>query len=337
MGTYNIEHGVVDLGSLKLPVPDTVSPEAQAYLSANPWGPEADAAPLVPMWQTRESTAAAFVMLNDWALTMWPCDVEELQIGGVRCHKIDRKEAIPGRADKVMINLHGGGFVLGSGSLGEAIPIAGETGVTVLAVDYRLAPEHPYPAAVDDIISVYREVLQYHAPQDVVLFGTSAGGFLTAMTIMRLKHEGLPLPACCGIFTGGGNVTALGDTFNYLTLGGFYGFIGHPLDHPECERAVFLGDADHNDPLVAPVKGDLSDFPPSLLVSGTRDAVLSNAALFHRALRRAGRDAELYVFEAMPHAHWYSFQLPEAREAIEVMARFFEKHLGLSAPQGEVT
>ena len=81
---------------------------------------------------------------------------------------------------------------------------------------------------------------------------------------------------------------------------------------------------------MAPIKGDLSDFPPTLLVSGTRDAVLSSSALFHRALRRAGREAELYVFEAMPHAHWYNFQLPEAREAIAVMARYFEKQLGMS-------
>ena len=104
MGTYKIENGVVDLGSLKLPVPDTVSPEAQVYLSANPWGPEADAAPSVPMWETRESTAAAFEMLNDWALSLWPCDVEEMQIGGVRCHKIDRKEALPGAAEPELLS-----------------------------------------------------------------------------------------------------------------------------------------------------------------------------------------------------------------------------------------
>jgi len=330
MGSYKIENGVVSLGDVRLPVPDTVSPEAQAYLSANPWGPEADLAPRVPMWLTRDATEAAFAMLNDWALALWPCDVEEVQTGGVRCHRISRKDAPEALKSKVMINLHGGGFVIGSGALGEAIPIAGETGVTVYAVDYRLAPEHPFPAAVDDVVSVYRALLAEYAAKDIVLFGTSAGGFLTAMTIMRLKKEGLPLPVCCGIFTAGGDVTALGDTFNYLTLAGFYGHIGHTLDDPESERGVFIGDADPNDPLVAPIKGDLSDFPPSLLISGTRDAVLSSAAIFHRALRRAGRDAELYVFEAMPHAHWYGFQLPEAREAIDIMARFFEKHLGIA-------
>lgn len=327
MGSYIIEKGVVDLGKIKLPVPDTVSPEAQAFLAGNPWGEAPDSDEHIPMWHTREATAAAFAMLDQFALSIWPCDIEEALIAGVRCHRVCKQGAPEALKSKVMINLHGGGFVIGSGALGEAIPIAGETGVEVVAVDYRLAPEHPYPAAVDDVVAVYRALLGSHAPKDIVIYGTSAGGFLTAMTVMRLKKEGLPLPACCGVFTGGGDVAALGDTFNYLTLGGFYGLVGLPLSDPMCERAVFLGAADTSDPLVAPIKGDLSDFPPTLLVSGTRDAVLSSSAMFHRALHKAGRDAELYVFEAMPHAHWYNFQLPEAREAIEIMARFFEKHL----------
>ncbi|MCP5395210.1 MAG: alpha/beta hydrolase [Sphingomonadaceae bacterium] len=330
MGAYTIENGVVDLGGVKLPLPDNVSPEAQAFLASHPWGGDAQNAPRIPMWLTREVVDPAFQMLNGIALQMWPCDVEDTQVGGVHCHRI-RKQGAPAELDsKIMINLHGGGFVIGSGALGEAIPIAGETGVEVVAVDYRLAPEHPYPAAIDDVVAVYKALLnEGYQPENMVIFGTSAGGFLTAMTIMRLKKDGLPLPACCGMFTAGGDVANLGDSFNYLTLSGFYGHIGHPMEDPECERAVFLGDADRDDPLVAPIKGDLSDFPPTLLVTGTRDAVLSSAAMFHRALRRAGREAELYVFEAMPHAHWYSFHLPEAREAIDVMARFFEKQLGI--------
>ena len=329
MGSYRIDNGVIDLGKVTLPIPDTVSPEAQAFLCGNPWGDVPDTDEHIPMWKTREATAAAFAMLDQFALSIWPCDIAETQVGGVRCHRVSRKDAPENLRSKVMINLHGGGFVIGSGALGEAIPIAGETGVEVIAVDYRLAPEHPYPAAVDDIVAVYRAALESHAPQDIALYGTSAGGFLTAMAIMRFKAEGLPLPACCGVFTAGGDVAHAGDTFNYLTLGGFYGLVGLPLSDPMSERAVFLGDADTSDPLVAPIRGDLSDFPPTLLQSGTRDAVLSSAAMFHRALRRAGREAELYVWEAMPHAHWYNYQLPEAREALEVQARFFEKHLGI--------
>ncbi|AZI36903.1 putative hydrolase [Caenibius tardaugens NBRC 16725] len=327
MGSYKVTDGVVELGKVRLPLPDTVSPEARAYLSFDPnQGQPEDAAPL-PMWKMRDALAPAFEMLNQQAQQAYPVDIEEVQIAGVRCHRVKPIDAPEANKTKVLINLHGGGFVLGSGSLGEAIPIANETQCEVIAVDYRLAPEHPYPAAVDDIVAVYRTVLEYHAANDIALFGTSAGGFLTAMAIMRFKQEGLPLPCCCGVFTAGGDFAELGDTFHYLTLAGFYGHVGAPMNDPSSERAAFLGDADPNDPLVAPIKGDLSDFPPTLLVTGTRDAVLSSAAMFHLALRKAGRDAELYVFEAMAHAFWYSVNMPESREAIHIMARYFEKHL----------
>ena len=327
MGSYKVTDGVVELGKVKLPLPDTVSPEARAYLCFDPNQGQPEGASPLPMWKMRDALVPAFDMLNQQAQQAYPVDIEEVQIAGVRCHRVKPIDAPEANKTKVLINLHGGGFVLGSGSLVEAIPIANETQCEVIAVDYRLAPEHPYPAAVDDIVAVYRTVLEYHAASDVALFGTSAGGFLTAMAVMRFKKEGLPLPACCGVFTAGGDVAELGDTFNYLTLAGFYGHVGATMDDPMCERAVFLGDADRNDPLVAPIKGDLSDFPPTLLVTGTRDAVLSSASMFHLALRRAGRDAELYVFEAMAHGFWFGVQMPESREAISIMARFFEKHL----------
>lgn len=327
MGSYKVTDGVVELGNIKLPLPDTVSPEARAYLCFDPnQGQPENAAPL-PMWKMRDALVPAFEMLNQQAQAAYPVTIEEVTINGVRCHRVKPIDPPAANAKKVLINMHGGGFVLGSGSLVEAIPIANETGCEVISIDYRLAPEHPFPAAIDDIVAVYKTVLEYHDASDVALFGSSAGGFLTAMAIMRFKKEGLPLPACCGVFTAGGDATQLGDTFNYLTLAGFYGHVGVPYDDALSERKAFVGDADPNDPLVAPIKGDLSDFPPTLLVTGTRDAVLSSSAMFHLALRKAGRDAELYVFEAMAHGFWYGVQMPESREAIGIMARFFEKHL----------
>lgn len=328
MGDYTVVDGVVELGKVRLPLPDTISAEARAYLSFDPNAGHPESDP-VPMWYMRDALAPMFQMLADQAAAVYPVDIEEMEIDGVRCHRITPKNADPEKARKVLINLHGGGFVLGSGSLVEAIPIAGLTGCPVIAVDYRLAPEHPFPAAVDDTLAVYRQVLGYHAPEDVALFGTSAGGFLTAMAIMRFKQEGLPLPACCGVFTAGGDVTELGDTFNLFTLSGFYGNVSTKLEDPICERTAFLGDADRESPLVAPIKGDLSDFPPTLLVSGTRDAVLSSTAMFHRALYKAGREAELHVFEAMPHGFWFSVTMPEAKEALELMSSFFMRHLNV--------
>ena len=330
MRSYKVENGVVDLGRVSLEVPDTISEEAKAYLRFDPNQQEPEDAPPVPMWLMRESLAPTFEWLNQQALENFPCDIDETAIAGVHCHRIKPSDGVR-HPDKILINLHGGGFVLGSGSLVEAIPIAVETGCEVVAVDYRLAPEHPFPAAIDDIVAVYRHVLETHAASDIILYGTSAGGFLTAMAIMRFKQEGLPLPAACGVFTAGGDVTRLGDTFNYLTLSGFYGNLGAKFDDPQSERNAFVGNADRDDPLLAPIKGDLSDFPPTLLVTGTRDAVLSAAAMFHRALRKAGRDADLHVFEAMAHGFWFSVTMPESREAIDLMARFFEQHLKIGA------
>jgi len=327
MGSYKVTDGVVELGNIKLPLPDTVSPEARTYLCFDPNQGQPEGAAPLPMWKMRDALVPAFEMLNAQAQQAYPVTIEEMEIAGVRCHHVKPIDPPAAKAGKVLINMHGGGFVLGSGSLVEAIPIANETQCNVISIDYRLAPEHPFPAAVDDIVAVYRTVLEYHAAQDVALYGASAGGFLTAMAIMRFKQEGLPLPACCGVFTAGGDVTQLGDTFNYLTLAGFYGHVGVSFDDPMSERGAFVGSADPNDPLVAPIKGDLSDFPPTLLVTGTRDAVLSSSAMFHLALRKAGRDAELYVFEAMAHGFWYNVAMPESRDAIAIMARFFEKHL----------
>lgn len=329
MGSYTVENGVVQLGGIRLDVPDTISEEAKAYLRFDPGQGQPADAPQVPMWLMRDALAPMFDWLGQQALEVYPCDVEETTIEGVRCHRITPQGGVRHK-DKLLINLHGGGFVIGSGSLVEAIPIAAETGCEVIAVDYRLAPEHPYPAAVDDVVQVYRDALKTHAASDIVLYGTSAGGFLTAMAIMRFKQEGLPLPIACGVFTAGGDIAQLGDTYNYLTLSGFYGHVSSALDNPISERAAFLREADLDDPLVAPIKGDLSDFPPTLLISSTRDAVLSATALFHRALRRAGREADLHVFEALPHGFWFSVALPESREAIGEMARFFERHLGVA-------
>ena len=171
-------------------------------------------------------------------------------------------------------------------------------------------------------------MLEHHSPDEIGIFGTSAGAFLTAQTIVRLQSEGLPLPACAGMFSGGGDLTDLGDSAAIFHLDGFAGEQIHPFDHPgNINRAYLAGVDDPQAPLVAPVHADLTGFPPTLLVTSTRDALLSSTALMHRALRRAGVPAELIVFEALPHGFWYNLALPETREALDAMAGFFTTHL----------
>jgi len=320
--------GTVDLGGVRLPVPKTVSEAARAMLAASPWGDTPMPEGPVAMWKARPSVDAIMTQLNDVARAVFPVDIEEIEIRGVRCHLVKPQEVADfGSRSPVLINMHGGGFVMGSGALVEAIPIANLTGIPVISVDYRLAPEHPFPAATDDIAAVYEGVLQHHAHGDVGIYGTSAGGFLTGQATMRFKLEGKPLPACLGIFTAGGDLSDLGDSAHIFTLSGFWGELILPTDHELSEIRAYVGTADIKSPLISPARGDLSGFPPTLLVTGTRDAVLSSSASMHRALRRAGVEADLFVYEAMPHAHWYNVHLPEGREAIDAMVTHFKKWL----------
>jgi acetyl esterase/lipase len=318
--------GTVHLGSLTIPVPKTVSPEAQAYLAMSPFGDAPPPEGPVPMWAMRPQVDAMMRMMSEQAAEIYPVTIEEARFDNVRA-AIVRPRDTAGNPKQILINLHGGGFVLGSGSLIEAIPIAGETGLPVVAVDYRLAPEHPFPAAADDVVTVYRALLETYAAKDIVLYGASAGAILTGQAIMRFRREGLPMPSCVGMFTGSGDLGDFGDTAHIFTLLGFWGQPLLPTDHSLSEVRAYLAGHDAKDPEVSPIYGDLTGFPPSLLVSGTRDALLSATSNFHRALRRAGAESDLFVFDAMPHAHWYTLHLPESQEAIRIMANFFRKHL----------
>jgi acetyl esterase/lipase len=180
---------------------------------------------------------------------------------------------------------------------------------------------------VDDVIAVYRALLETRAGVDMVIYGASAGGILTAQSIAKIVAEGLPVPAAAGMFTGTADMADFGESSRMFSVAGFWGRIAPPMEHPSSELGAYRGATDPRDPILSPVHSDLSKVPPSLLITGTRDTMLSAVCLFHRALRRAGVPAELFVFEAMPHAHWYAFHLPESREAVEVMARFFRERL----------
>lgn len=320
--------GTVFWGDRVIRVPKTVSPEAQAYLATSPFG---DTLPTfdghVPAWENRAMLDAGLVALSEEARKSYPVNVAEDRIAGIRVHRVDPLEVPAENRDKVLINLHGGAFVMGSGSLIEAIPVAHVSRIPVIAVDYRLAPEHPFPAAVEDAVAVYREVLKTHDPAKIAIYGTSAGGILTGQVTAKIIALGLPVPACIGMFTCTADMGELGDSAQIFSVAGFWGTIAPPMEHPSSELGSYRGKTDPKDPILSPIHSDLTTWPPTLLITGTRDAVLSSTCLFHRALRRAGREAELFVFEALPHAHWYVFQLPESHEAVEIMARFFRERL----------
>jgi acetyl esterase/lipase len=321
--------GTIHLGARTIPVPKTVSPEAQRYLAIPPWG-DGTPPPNIPLWELRTTFDSMFKMLEDSARGAYPVEIEPRKIAGIQTDIVKPISVGEGKQGRVLINLHGGGFVLGSPpSLVEAIPIANLTRAQVITIDYRLAPEHPFPAAIDDIVVVYKELLKTYRSNNIGIFGSSAGAILTAESAVRFRQLGLPFPAALGIFSGSGDLSDFGDSMAMYTLFGFWGELLRPFDDPGSEINAYLDGHDPKDPVVSPIHSDLRGIPPTLLITGTRDFLLSPTTIFHRALRRSGVEAELVVFEAMPHCHWITgIDLPESKEAFQIMAEFLDRKLG---------
>ena len=306
-----------------VPMPSTVSPEAQQWLKEieqeSPQSKDlADIRAGTDAWRKKDSAEA---------LRLYPVKVEEKNIAGVRTDIITPLDMPATNKNRVLINLHGGGFISDSGSLIEGIPIASLAKIKVVSVYYRLAPENPFPAAVDDVVAVYKELLKSYQPRSIGIFGTSAGAILTGEVVVKFKQLGLPLPAALGMFSTLADFSRPSDSQQLFSLNGFSGNLApQTSDRPHDEN--YVGKTDPKDPVLSPLFADLHGFPPSLLVTSTRDLLLSNTSIFHRALLDAKCEAHLVVFEALPHAFWYHFQLPETKEALQIMANFFDEKLG---------
>jgi acetyl esterase/lipase len=303
-----------------VPMPTTVSPEAQTWLESlthTTPGPEtlAERRARTDAWRAQDSAEAR---------KLYPVNVEEAMTAGVRTDIITPMTMPGENKTRVLINLHGGGFNSDSGSLIEGVPISSLARMKVISVYYRLAPENPFPAAVDDVVAVYKELLKTYKPHSIGIFGTSAGAILTCEVTVKLKQLGLPLPGALGVFSSLADFSRPGDARQLFTLNGFPGQL-QPVDPQHLPDNEYVGKTDRKDPVLSPLFADLHSWPPSLLVTSTRDLLLSDTAIFHRALLRAGDDSQLVVFEALPHAFWYHFQLPETQEALELMAKFFDR------------
>jgi monoterpene epsilon-lactone hydrolase len=304
-----------------VPVPTTVSPEAQKVLARV----VSDAAVALTLEQRRAQTDKWQAGAGEAAKKLYPVNIAADTIAGVPVRVVTPLSIAPEKRDRVLINLHGGGFNVDSGSLTESSPIANLTGTKVIAVLYRLAPEHPFPAGLDDAVAVYRELLKTYKPAHIGIYGTSAGAILTAEVTAKLKQLKLPLPGATGIFSGMGDFSQPGDSIALFALNGFSGHLDPPKR--EARSEYFAASLDAKDPVLSPLYGDLTGFPPTLFVTSGRDLLLSGTTILHRAYLRAGVDAQLVVFEALPHAFWNNAALPESKEADQLMAAFFDKYL----------
>ena len=259
-------------------------------------------------------------------------------IAGVQTDVIEPVSGIAAKnAKRVLLNLHGGGFIVGArfGGQMESIPIASLGAIKVITVDYRMAPEYKFPAASEDVAKVYQELLKTYRPENIGIYGCSAGAMLTAQAVAWFQKHQLPRPGAVGMF-GLGAVAGVNGDSTYLgaAIGGMGGAIPAARDPAFTLTNPYLVGADFNDPLVSPGRSPavLAKFPPSLLISGTRDLGLSNTVYTHTQLVKAGADADLHVWEGAPHCSFAQPVVnpnePESREAWDVIVKFFDKHLG---------
>jgi acetyl esterase/lipase len=250
-------------------------------------------------------------------------------LDGVRIYTITPADVPEANRNRLAVHVHGGCYVLNprEAALPEAIFLAGFARMTVIAVDYRMPPEAYFPAALDDAMTVYRAAVKRVPPGNVAVFGSSAGGALTLEMMLRAKQEGLPMPGAIAPGTPMSDVTKQGDSFQTNAM------VDNVLVSPDgfCDAATrfYANGHDLADPMLSPVYGDVRGFPPTILTTGTRDLLLSNTVRMHRALRRAGTEAVLQVFEGQSHAQYYrDDRVPEVQEAFGEIARFFDRHLG---------
>jgi monoterpene epsilon-lactone hydrolase len=319
--SYIDGHGTAHVTRV-IPVPETISPEAQQWLAE----PVSDAAPEVSVAENRSRAEKWQETLAKDMQSMYPTRLSKDTIAGVPVRVITPPKIPAGKSDRVLLNVHGGGFQADWGSIAETIPIASLTQTTVIAVLYRLSPDSAFPAAVEDTVAVYKELLKTHKPQNIALYGTSAGAILTGEVAVRLKQLGLPLPAALGIFSGNGDLGERGDSEAIFGLEGLKGPLGIPRKPGPLEP--YRGSTNPRDPVFSPQFADLKGMPPAFFLTSERDLLLSATVNLHRAFVHAGVETQLIVFDTLPHAFWNQFKLPESIEADHMIADFFDKHLG---------
>jgi acetyl esterase/lipase len=252
-------------------------------------------------------------------------------LGGVRADVVTPAAGVsPKNRERILINLHGGGFMwgAGSGALVEAVPIAAVNRVTVATLDYRMAPEHKFPAASEDVAAAYRALLKKYRAENIGLYGCSAGGILAAQAVAWFAKHGLLQPGAIASLCGTG-AELEGDSAYLAPL--LAGQAIAPGAKPLTLTSLpYFAGVSAQDPLAFPmVSADvLARFPPTLLLAGSRDFAASSLTTMHRRLYQAGVPSELFLFDGLWHAFMMVPTLPESHEVYTIVGRFFDEHLG---------
>lgn len=335
----------VRLAARALPPPDGASDALRDVIAGNP-GAAAERTKALGYVPATESDWLALIEADTEAksaavqavIDESPISVERDEIAGVTAYHVIPDEIEPIHEDHLFVHVHGGAYILNGelASVGEALAIALGTKMRAVSVDYRMAPHHPYPAAVDDVVAVYRHLLTQRPARSMAMGGSSAGGGITLSAIQGLIELGVDVPGALFIGTPGSDLSGTGDTFytnegvdrNIPTYDGII----------EAMVRLYAGDLELTDPRISPIYGSFDGFPPTLLVSGTRDLFLSNTVRTHAKLRQAGAKADLLVYEGVSHADYLAeSEAPESQHFLAELDRFFARQLRFSSrPAAEV-
>ncbi len=311
-----------------LSVPDSVSPQLAALIGA-PLAAGWDVVPTTAAgWRSFAAHSAAQVApFLPGIIAGFKLTVRKDRIAGVPVFRISPAKLAARNRRRILLHLHGGGYVLypGLAGAGEGMDMAGYGAFEVVSVDYRRPPDHPFPAALDDALAVYRALLHRHHHRRIGVFGASSGGGLTLALALRARAAGLPLPGGLAPGTPWVDLTGDGDsseTNEYVdnVLVSTRGWI-------RGAARLYADGASLRNPYLSPIRGDFTGLPPAILTSGTRDLFLSQTVRAHRKLREARVTASLQVFEGMSHAQFLEPFVPETGQAFEEISDFFDAHL----------
>jgi len=269
------------------------------------------------------SAAAARALAEALSVT-----IEEDRIAGVNVHHVTPAETAKEHEKHLFVYIHGGAWVRNGGMAGtlEAVLVAAHLKMPVISIDYRMPPKHPAPAAIDDVVAVWKELLKTRSSTSMTMGGTSGGGNITLASVHRFKDLQLALPGALYIGTPAVDIDMIGDSR----------FINEGIDRnliswegiPREAGVMYAGGYDHKHPYISPIYGNFDNFPPTYLISGMRDLLLSDTVRAHRKLRRAGVEADLHIYEGQSHGDYIAFwNAPESAEHYAELNAFVLKHL----------
>jgi acetyl esterase/lipase len=282
-----------------------------------------------PAWQTLIAAYdQASQVLWQKLRQQFPVTLTQKSIAGVNVYRVTPPIISPENSQRIWVHLHGGGYALAGGELGtgEAVLAAHYGQVGVISIDYRQPPNYPFPAALEDALVMWQELVKTHDVNRLALFGTSAGGGLLLALVCQLRQLNLPLPAAIAPLSPWVDLTKTGDTHftnEYVdrTAISYDGLI-------EGLARLYAGELPLTHPLISPIYNDLAGLPPTLLISGTRDLLLSDTARLQRKLRQNKVPVDLQLFEGLSHAEYlYEFDTPESAEVFRELSQFFNRHL----------